>query len=89
MPSEKDNWKLTVFILEREVDVPGSGAAQVGYFAFDPAVGIGSLDLAAYFRNEGADSPDTARLLLSLRRKEQSQLVNGGITRLVSELVVF
>jgi hypothetical protein len=59
LPPEKDDRKLTALILECEVDVPGSGAAKVGYFAFDPAVGIGSFDLAAYFRNEGADSPDT------------------------------
>jgi hypothetical protein len=59
LPPEKNDGKLTAFVLEREVDVSGSRAAQVGYFAFDPAVGIGSLDLAAYFRNEGTDSPDT------------------------------
>ena len=89
MPSEKDNWKLTVFILEREVDVPGSGAAQVGYFAFDPAVGIGSLNMATDFYDERADGPDTTRLLPPFRWKEQSHLVYGTAARRVAELIVF
>jgi hypothetical protein len=62
LPSEKNDGKLTLLILQREVNVPGGSAAQIGDFAFDPAVGIYSLDVASDLDKKGTDSPDTARL---------------------------
>ena len=72
LPPEKHHGKLTMFILEREIEVSGGGAAQIGYFAFDPAVGIGSLDVAADFCDECADGPDAPRLLLAAQAGKSS-----------------
>ena len=83
LPPEEDDGKLALLILQCEVKVSGGGAAQIGDFALDPAVGIGSLDMATYLGKKGTDRPDTARLWLSLRREEKSQLLYRTVTGLV------
>ena len=88
LPPEEHHGELPMLILQREIEVSGGSAAQIGDFAFDPAVGIGSLDVAADLCDEFPDSPDAPRFLRALGwREKQSQLVYRVGARVTASLV--
>jgi hypothetical protein len=60
LPPEKNNRQLGVSVLEREVDVPGGGGAEVGNLALHPDVAVLLLDEFADLRNQLAHRPDAA-----------------------------
>ena len=59
LTAKEHDRKLSVAVLEREVDVAGGRGAAVGDFAGDPEVGVGGLHVLANVGDKVADAPNT------------------------------
>ena len=57
LAAEEHNRKLRLAVLQREVNVAGGRGMAVGDLAFDPKIGVGSLDMLSEVVDQGANAP--------------------------------
>lgn len=77
LPAEEDDGKLSLLILQSEVEMTGTRRAEIRDFAFDPAVGVIPFEAPTNLCNKPTDGPDAARFRLPLNWKQQPQLTSG------------